>query len=168
VRARCARPQPTESMQGETREAFDRRGDTEGLWHDCQVIRFLGQNRCVIRLLKTGAVIPISLAATLDSTKAATATPFRAVAAKVVLRNYEGEGFSECELEMENCGECFPPPRRHKRRKIGPHRSPLTDSMDLAVVPSTSNNNRDLVELLSSGLRDPCLFGMLHVDGVAK
>jgi hypothetical protein len=83
----------------------------------CQVIRFLGNDRCVIRLLETGAVIPISLSHPLDSGKAAMLTPFRAAPGKVRMGKFEGEGFSECELEVEWNDLCFPPPQRHKRRK---------------------------------------------------
>lgn len=106
-------------MQGELKNECDERTGAE-VWHPCQVIRFLGHNRCVIRLIETGAVIPISLSTQLDSNKAAMATPFRAMAARVILRDFEGEGFGECELEVEWNSVCFPPPQRYKRRKTQP------------------------------------------------
>jgi hypothetical protein len=98
------------NMQGEERV-------NESTTHACQVIRFLGHNRCVIRLLETGAVIPITLNHPLDSTKAALSSPFRAVNGSVQMGVFEGEGFSECKLEVEWNTLCFPLPQRYKRRK---------------------------------------------------
>lgn len=95
--------------------------ENEEPWLECQMIRYLGEDRCVIRLLQTGAVIPISLKTPLPAARAAYITPIRPVEARVKMGRFDTEWFKECELEVHwnTTLDCFPPPKRHKRRRSG-------------------------------------------------
>jgi hypothetical protein len=83
----------------------------------CQAIRYLGENRCVILLTGTGAVIPISVSHPLDKGMTLAMNALKPLKGVVRMGKFEGEGYSECELTLEWDAPCFPPPQRHKRRR---------------------------------------------------
>lgn len=83
----------------------------------CHAIRYLGENRCVILLTGTGAVIPISVSHRLDKGMTAAMNAVNPLKGVVRMGKFEGEGYSECELTLEWDAPCFPPPRVHKRRR---------------------------------------------------
>ena len=89
-------------------------------WLPCQVIRYLGNNQCVIRLVQTGAVVPISLINDLDRTLARRLHPLRVVEGTVKMGRYDREWFRDCELHVKwdtFKGERFPPQERHTRKR---------------------------------------------------
>lgn len=85
----------------------------------CQVLRFLGANRCVVRLTDTGAVISVTLASPVDAARAAFVTPLSPADAFVRLGEFKTDWFEGCTL----FGMGRPPPvvyptqRVHKKRK---------------------------------------------------
>jgi hypothetical protein len=85
----------------------------------CQIIRYLGEDRCVIRLKDTGAVIPIKMSSPLDVAKLALVTSLRPVEAKAVLGPYENEWFKDClllDVEWTESRRCFPCPTIHRKK----------------------------------------------------
>jgi hypothetical protein len=86
----------------------------------CQIIRYLGEDSCVIRLKDTGAVVPIKVSSPLDVAKIALVTSLRPVEAKAVLGPYEKEWFRDCRLidvDWMEIRDCFPCPTIHRRKK---------------------------------------------------
>jgi hypothetical protein len=85
----------------------------------CQVIRYMGTDRCVIRLTDTGAVIPITLATPLDAARAAFVNPLAPANARVRLGAFRLDWFEGCTLlDMELPPPfVYPMPRAYKKRK---------------------------------------------------
>jgi hypothetical protein len=88
----------------------------------CQIIRYLGEDSCVIRLKDTGAVMPIKLSSPLDVAKIALVTSLKPVEAKAVLGPYDNEWFKDCQLIDVDWTEttarhCFPCPTVHRKKR---------------------------------------------------
>lgn len=85
----------------------------------CQVMRFLGANRCVIRMSDTGAVLSITLVSPVDAARAAFVNPLAPADAFVRLGEFKTDWFEGCTL----FGMGAPPPvvyampRAYKKRK---------------------------------------------------
>lgn len=85
----------------------------------CQVIRYLGTDRCVIRLTGTGAILAITLGSPLDAARASFVNPLAPANARVRLGVFKGDGFEGCTLlDMELPPPVvYPMPRTYKRRR---------------------------------------------------
>lgn len=89
-------------------------------WLKCQVIRYLGEKQCVVRIVDTGAIIPVVLNHTIDSKRAPLLHPLRSVEGEIKMGEFDREGFIDCELRVRwesYQRECLPPPRSYKKRK---------------------------------------------------
>ena len=92
----------------------------ESAWLPCQVIRYLGEKQCVVRIIETGAIIPVVLTHSLGSKRAPLLHPLRSVEGKIKMGPFDREGFVDCELQAKwesHQRECFPPPQNYRKRK---------------------------------------------------
>ncbi len=87
-------------------------------WTQCQLIRHLGENRCVIRVTATGAILPIRLKSPLDAARAALLSGLTPADARVLLGPFDKEWFVDCELADVRWTErhSYPPPRIYRKR----------------------------------------------------
>lgn len=90
-------------------------------WLACDVIRYVGERALVIRVSQTGAIIPIRLLRVpIEGVRATALHPLRAVEARVKLGPFEGEWFTECEIDIAwdtwDTGS-FPAPTRYSRKR---------------------------------------------------
>ena len=86
------------------------------------MIRYLGPDRCVIRITDTGAILPITLKSPLDPARAALLSGLTPADAVVRLGPCDKEWFIDCELEdvqwMQS--HAYPPPRVYRKRPREP------------------------------------------------
>lgn len=85
----------------------------------CQIIRYLGKDKCVVRLSSTGAVIPITLSTPLDAARAALATALTPAPAEVRLGEYNNnDWFIGCELQnvQWTMSQPYPAQQLHRKR----------------------------------------------------
>lgn len=96
--------------------------------HECEVIRYVGEQALVVRTCATGATIPIRLTTTPEGiARISGACPWKAVKARVRFGVFSGEWFRDCEIEImwdtwET--EVFNVPQRYSRKRkhiLGTH-----------------------------------------------
>lgn len=91
-------------------------------WVQCQLIRIITPFHCVIRVEKSGVILPIrTVGAALPLEYVPLVHPLRPVQARVRLGVFDKEGFTGCTLEAEwdlrGCGYWPPPPSRHQKKR---------------------------------------------------
>lgn len=93
--------------------------DEPEAWIPCQLIRYLGQKQCVIRVTATGAIVPIALKDPIDPARAALLSGLTPADAKARLGPCDKEWFTECELADVHWTErhAYPPPRVYRKRQ---------------------------------------------------
>lgn len=88
---------------------------------DCQFIRFIQRDSCVIRITSSGSIVQVLLDSPLDLTKACMVSAMKPVSAKICLGEYKGGVFHNCKLEVRwpELHTCYPNLTRFtKRAKI--------------------------------------------------
>ena len=89
-------------------------------WIDCEFIRFLQRDACVIRILETGALVQVGLSEPLDLTRACVVSALYPVPARVMLGDFSKGCFKECKLEInwqDRCVMAGPPTRYVKKAR---------------------------------------------------
>lgn len=93
-----------------------------GQWLDCQFLRYIGRQECVIRLVSTGAIIQIKLRDPLDVTRACILSALKPANGRVLLgRADDGQPFNQdCVVDVDWPSKLtnsppMPPPARFER-----------------------------------------------------
>ena len=89
-----------------------------GEWIDCQFIRFLQRNECVIRILDSGAYVHVGLVEPLDLTRACVVSALHPAPARVRLGPFSKGCYQGCNIQVvwrDNHIRAAPPARFVRR-----------------------------------------------------
>lgn len=108
--------------------------EEEELWHDCQFLRCINRQECVVRLKESGAIVHVVLKEPLDVTRACIVTALFPLDAAVSLGKVCNHKFVACALKVDwpsRGWTSMPPPARYQRyaaQRRPPKRSrPMSD-----------------------------------------
>lgn len=96
----------------------------KGKWVECQFLRFIQRETCVIRIESSGAIVQVYLVEPLDISRACVVSAIRPVYARIQLGKYMEGCFHQCRLDIKwpEKLQSYDPPMRFIRRARPPQK----------------------------------------------